>query len=211
MQVIVVSYKNRKLTLASLDSKMWYTLKDSEHNVPTDKLRFMNKACIIRDLEDISSEGVTPDLWNICTIDQVEELKTLIRVLPLWSTGIMMYIGPGSFMFLQAKSMDRRLIGSFEIPAGSFGMLQIGTIFHWIVLYEQVLLPLALKVRGKQVQLNVKARLGIGLFCGFISMVLSAFVEHKRRTKAIAQGLKDSPNSMINMSAYWLVSLIGYK
>ncbi|XP_074348475.1 protein NRT1/ PTR FAMILY 1.1-like [Apium graveolens] len=205
LQVIAVSYKNRNLTLASLDSNMWYTLKDSEHNVPTDKLRFMNKACIIRDLEDISSDGVTSNLWNICTIDQVEELKTLIRVLPLWSTGIMMYISPGSFMFLQAESMDRRLIGSFEIPAGSFGMLQIGTIFLWIVLYEQVLLPLASKIRGKRVLLGVKERLGMGLFCGFIAMILSAIVEHKRRTKAIEQGLEDSPNSMINMSAYWLV------
>lgn len=43
MQVIAVSYKNRKLTLASLDSKMWYTLKDSEHIVPTDKLRYRHQ------------------------------------------------------------------------------------------------------------------------------------------------------------------------
>ena len=41
MQVIAVVYKNRRMTLPSPDSTItWYTLKDSERHVPTDKLRY---------------------------------------------------------------------------------------------------------------------------------------------------------------------------
>lgn len=208
LQVIRVVYKKRKLTLPSIDSNIaWYTLKDSERQVPTDRLRCMNKACIIMNPEDIGPDGVASDPRNICTVDQVEELKTLIRVLPLWSTAIMMAINmsQGTFGLLQAKSMDRHLIGSFEIPAGTFGMFTIGTIFIWILLYDRVLLPLASKIRGKRVHIGVKARMGMGLFCSFMAMVVSAIVEHKRRTKAIEQGLRDNPSAVLDMSAYWLV------
>lgn len=40
MQVTTLSYKNRKLTLPSVDSNMWYSLADSERHRPTDKLRY---------------------------------------------------------------------------------------------------------------------------------------------------------------------------
>ena len=167
----------------------------------------MNKACIIKNPEDIGLNGVALNPWNLCTVDQVEELKTLIRVLPLWSTAIMMAINmsQGSFGLLQAKSMDRRLIGNFEIPAGSFSMFTIGTIVIWILLYDRVLLPLASKIRGKRVQIGVKQRMGMGLFCSFMAMIVSAIVEHIRRTKAIEQGLRENPSGVVNMSAYWLV------
>ncbi|KAL8098960.1 hypothetical protein AgCh_031605 [Apium graveolens] len=208
VQVIVVVYKHRRMTLPSPDSSItWYTLKDSERHIPTDKLRFMNKACIVKNPEDIGLDGVALNPWNLCTVDQVEELKTLIRVLPLWSTAIMMSVNmsQGSFGLLQARSMDRRLIGSFEIPAGSFSMFTIGTIVIWVLLYDRVLLPLASKIRGKQVQIGVKERMGMGLFCSLLAMVVSAIVEHVRRTKAIEQGFRDNPSGVLDMSAYWLV------
>ncbi|KAL8122960.1 hypothetical protein AgCh_011081 [Apium graveolens] len=206
VQVISLSYKNRKLTLPSQDCVIWYSLKDSERHVPSDKLRFMNKACVVWNPEEIGRDGVASNPSNICTVDQVEELKTLIRVLPLWSTAIMMSVNmsQGSFGVLQANSMDRRLIGELKIPAASFVMFSIGTICIWIMLYDRVLIPLASKVRGKPVYLGPKLRMGIGLFCSFMSVVVSAIVEHIRRRKAFQQGLSNS-SGLVKMSAYWLV------
>lgn len=167
----------------------------------------MNKACIITNPEQMGQDEVALNPLNICTVDQVEELKALIRVLPLWSTSIMMSINISqvSFGLLQAKTMDRRLIGDFKIPAGSFIMFGIGTIFIWIVLYDRVIIPLASKIRGKPVYLGPKVRMGIGLFCSFMSMVVSAIVEHIRRRKAFQQGFNNNPSGLVNMSAYWLV------
>uniref|UniRef100_A0A5B7BBA5 Peptide transporter n=1 Tax=Davidia involucrata TaxID=16924 RepID=A0A5B7BBA5_DAVIN len=209
-QVIVVAYKNRKLALPPRNSNGWYHHrkgKDSELQVPTEKLRFLNKACIIRNPEDITPSGVALNPWSLCAVDQVEELKALLKVLPLWSTGIMVSINisQSSFPLLQAKSMDRHVNPSFEIPAGSFGMFTVITLTIWIVLYDRVILPLASKIKGKPVYIGVKQRMGIGLFFSWMAMVVSAIVEHFRRRKAIQQGFLNNPHGVMDMSAMWLV------
>ncbi|KAL3631910.1 hypothetical protein CASFOL_024894 [Castilleja foliolosa] len=168
---------------------------------------FLNKACIIKNHRDVSSTGVSTNNWHLCTIDQVEELKALIKVIPLWSTGIMTAINMSqtSFPLLQASSMDRHITPSFEIPAGSFAMFNIITLTIWVILYDRVILPLASKLAGKKVHLGVKLRMGIGIFLSCMAMVVSGIVEHVRRKKAIEQGLVNDPRGVVKMSAMWLV------
>ncbi|GKV09630.1 hypothetical protein SLEP1_g21101 [Rubroshorea leprosula] len=36
---------------------------------------------------DITHDDVAVNSWTLCTTEQVEELKALIKVLPLWSMG----------------------------------------------------------------------------------------------------------------------------
>ncbi|KAF5938875.1 hypothetical protein HYC85_023134 [Camellia sinensis] len=133
-QVIVGSYKNRHFELSSQSSNMsYYHKKGSMLVVPSENLRFLNKACIIRDpQQDSSPDGRTSDRW-ICTVDQVEELKSL--------------------------SMDRHITSNFEIPAGSFGMFLVISLTLWIALYDRVILPIASKVMGKPAYLSPKQRM----------------------------------------------------
>lgn len=209
VQVLVVAYKNRKLAFPPRNTDGWYHYsKDSKLVVPTDRLRFLNKACIIRSPErDINSDGLASNPWSLCTVDQVEELKALIKVIPMWSTGIMMSINTSnsSFPVLQANSMDRHVFSSFQIPAGSYAMFLVIVLFLWVALYDRVILPLASKVRGKRVRLGVKQRMGIGLFLSCLGMVVAAIVENVRRRKAIRQGLLNNPQTLVGMSAMWLV------
>ncbi|KAL1199446.1 Protein NRT1/ PTR FAMILY 1.1 [Cardamine amara subsp. amara] len=210
-QVAVASYVNRKLSLPDHDSNDYYhRFKDSELKAPSDKLRFLNKACVIRNREeDIGSDGFALNPWRLCTTDQVEELKALVKVIPIWSTGIMMSINvsQNSFQLLQAKSMDRHLSSgsSFQIPAGSFGMFTIIALIAWVVLYDRAILPLASKIRGRPVRVNVKIRMGLGLFISFLAMAISATVENYRRKSAISQGLANNAIATVNISAMWLV------
>ncbi|KAL6568167.1 hypothetical protein OROHE_003851 [Orobanche hederae] len=206
LQVSVVAYKNRQLDFPPDDSNGYYHReKGSAYTSPTKNLRFLNKACIIKNPQDVSPSGVSLNKWKLCTIDQVEELKALIKVIPLWSTGIMANVSPSSFPLLQAKSMDRHITSGFQIPAGSFGMFNIITLTIWIILYDRVILPLASKLAGKKIHLGVKLRMGIGIFLSCMAMVVSGIVEHVRRRKAIAQGLGNDPRGVVNMSALWLV------
>ncbi|KAG7577449.1 Proton-dependent oligopeptide transporter family [Arabidopsis thaliana x Arabidopsis arenosa] len=211
-QVVAAAYVNRNLTLPDHhDSRdCYYRLKDSELKAPSEKLRFLNKACAISNREeDLGSDGLALNPWRLCTTDQVEELKALVKVIPVWSTGIMMSINvsQNSFQLLQAKSMDRHLSSdsSFQIPAGSFGMFTIIALISWVVLYDRAILPLASKIRGRPVRVNVKIRMGLGLFISFLAMAVSATVEHYRRKTAISQGLANDANSIVNISAMWLV------
>nr|XP_043624864.1 protein NRT1/ PTR FAMILY 1.2-like [Erigeron canadensis] len=203
VQVMVVACKNRNVVLGP--SNPWHHQKDSNVVVPSNRLRLLNRACITQNPKDVSPDGNASNPWRLCTVEQVEELKSLIRVLPLWSSGLMMSINvsQSSFPVLQAKSMDRHL-GTFQIPAGSFSFFTIAMIAIWVLLYDRAIIPLASKVLQKKVHLGVKLRMGIGLVISTLAMVISAVVEHVRRRKAIEQGLSNDPQAVIHMSAMWL-------
>ncbi|KAL1099038.1 hypothetical protein V6Z11_D05G137400 [Gossypium hirsutum] len=185
VQVIIVAYKNRNLTFPLPNSTASYHHKrDSNVVAPTDKLRFLNKACIIKNPEqDIALDGSAANPWSLCTVEQVEELKALIKVLPLWSTGIIMSINlsQNSFPVLQASSMDRHLTKKFQIPAGSYGMFNIISLALWVIFYDRAILPMASKIK------------------------VSAIVENARRKEAIRSGFQNNPTAVVKMSAMWLV------
>ncbi|KVH97990.1 Major facilitator superfamily domain, general substrate transporter [Cynara cardunculus var. scolymus] len=205
-QVILVAWKNRKLTLPSLTDGSWYNRNDTEVNTPTETLRFLNKACICKEPEEMS-KGVSKDPWSLCTVEQVEELKALIKVIPLWSSSIMLSVtmNQSTFPVLQANSMDRHITSSFEIPAGSFSFFSIITIMVWVVLYDRVIIPLLSKIRGKPVYISVKLRMGVGLIFSITAMVISGIIEHTRKTKAIEEGFLNNSQAVVNMSAMWLI------
>ncbi|CAJ1951123.1 unnamed protein product [Sphenostylis stenocarpa] len=207
-QVIVVAYKNRKLPLPPRNSvEVYHRRKDSDLLVPADKLRFLNKACIIQDPEkDIASDGSASNPWSLCTIDQVEELKAIIKVIPLWSTGIMVSVNiGGSFGILQAKSLNRHITSHFQVPAGSFSVVLVITIFIWVALYDRVIIPLASKLIGKPVRISAKRRMGIGLVFALLHFATAAIVETTRRRRAITEGHINDTHAVLNMSGMWLV------
>ncbi|PHT66646.1 Protein NRT1/ PTR FAMILY 1.2 [Capsicum annuum] len=207
-QVIVASYRNRCLRLSSLSEDILYhQKKGSTIARPSERLRFLNKACIVQDPElDLSPDGEAIDPWCLCTVDQVEELKALLKVVPIWSTGVVSTIhSHNSFPVLQATSMDRHIGSSFEIPAASFGLFGVISAIIWLVLYGTVILPLASKVTGKPVHFSTKQRMGFGLFLSFLAVLVLAAVESVRRSVAIKEGYSDDPQSVIPMSAVWLL------
>ncbi|CAN1824861.1 Protein NRT1/ PTR FAMILY 1.2 [Linum perenne] len=172
------------------------------------KATFLNKACIIINRDnDVTPDGLATNPWRLCTVDQVEELKAIIKVIPIWSSGIMLSINTSqtSFPLLQASSMDRHLTSAFQIPAASYSMFLVVTIIVWVVLYDRAILPLASKLWGRPVKLSTKLRMGLGLVVSSLSMVAAATVENARRKKAIQEGYLNNPIAVVNMSAMWLV------
>ncbi|CAH9135718.1 unnamed protein product [Cuscuta epithymum] len=206
VQVLVAAFRNRHLPFPS-NLSLYHSSKASPSKVPTAKLRFLNKACIIKKPEDVKADGLPTNPWDLCSVEQVEELKALIRVIPLWSTGIMISINisQSAFPFLQASSMDRHVTKSFQIPAGSFGMFTVIALTVWVVLYDRAILPLASKVRGKPVRLSTKTRMGTGIFLSAMGMLFSGVVEHVRKREAAKQGLLNNPHAVVAMSAMWLI------
>ncbi|KAL8153110.1 hypothetical protein V2J09_010870 [Rumex salicifolius] len=199
-RVMVAAYRNK-----NLHGVQYYHRKDSTMLLPSNKLRFLNRACLVKDPEqDIGLDGSAKDQWRLTTVEEVEEVKALIRVLPIWSSGIMLSINTSqnTFQLVQANSMDRQLGSNFQVPAGSFGMFTIIVIVVWIPIYDRLIIPLASKLWGKPVRISVKVRMGVGLLCTFMAMAVSAIVEGIRRSRAV----HGSPKMM---SAFWLVPQYG--
>ncbi|CAN1161952.1 Protein NRT1/ PTR FAMILY 1.2 [Linum perenne] len=175
---------------------------------PSENLRFLNKACIIRNPEEeLTQEGRAKSPWSLCTVDQVEDLKAVIRVIPIWSTGMIMAVTTcqQSFQLLQLITMDRHITPGFEIPAGSFSIFLIITLLIWVPFYDRVIIPLASKLKGRPIHLGLKQGLGLGILLSSVSMAALGLVENIRRRKAIEQGVSDNPNALVNMSAMWFL------
>jgi len=146
---------------------------------------------------NFDSSGLDP--WSLSTVEKVESLKSVIRVLPLWSTGILIFTTISqNFPTLQAKTMNRHVTSWLEIPAASFGLFMVLTLTIWIAFYDCILVPILAKYTHKPRGFQPKTRMGIGLVISIIGMVVSAIVETIRRDLA---GL----NTTVDMSAMWLV------
>nr|GMC49178.1 protein NRT1/ PTR FAMILY 1.2-like [Ipomoea batatas] len=209
IQVIVASYRKRSLLLSSGNGGITYHQEGTMLRLPSETLMFLNKACIIQDPhQDLNSDGKAEDPWSLCTVDQVEELKAILKVIPIWVTGVIMSINicQGSFDTLQATTVDRHIIGSsFEIPVGSLAIFAFVAVVIWFVLYERAIIPIASRVTGKPVRFSTKTRMGCGIFVSFLSVVVAAVVETVRRSLANKEGYSEEPEGIIKMSVLWLV------
>nr|GMC46714.1 protein NRT1/ PTR FAMILY 1.2-like [Ipomoea batatas] len=204
-QVMVASCRNRHLQ-SSLENA--YYSKGSILSHPSEKLRFLNKACIIQDPQrDLATDGTAKNPWRLCTVDQVEELKALLKVMPIWLTRMIMSINltQASFVVIQATTLDRHIGPNFEIPAASIGSLGLVFVVVWVVLYDRIVLPLASRISGKPFYFSMKSRMGCGIFVSFLSMVAMAVVEGIRRREAIEEGFSDEPDAGVSMSILWVL------
>ncbi|KAJ6856581.1 hypothetical protein NC651_038279 [Populus alba x Populus x berolinensis] len=184
-RVLVASFRKRRIELSSLDTdELYHQRKGSALVVPSERIRFLNKACVIKNPEeDLMPDGTASDPWCLCTVDQVEELKALIK----------------------ASTMNRHITSKFEIPAGSFYAFMLLSLTMWIALYDRVIIPLASKITGKPTRLGLKQKIGIGILGSAASMAVLAIIERVRRETAIREGISDIPDAVTHMSAMWLL------
>ncbi|KAI4322214.1 hypothetical protein L6164_021926 [Bauhinia variegata] len=171
---------------------------------PGKRLRFFNRAALINE-GDIQSNGAIAKPWRLCTVKQVEDFKSLIGIMPLWSTSIFLStsIGiEGSLIVLQALTMDRHLGSHFQIPPGSIPVILLVSTAISLPLIDRVLFPAWQKLIGKP--LTPLHRIGIGHVFSVLSCAVSALIELKRLNIAHRQQLQEQTNLEVAMSALWL-------
>lgn len=152
--------------------------------------RFLDKAAIVTEEE----KGKSPNLWRVSTVHRVEELKSLIRMGPIWASGIILitaYAQQGTFSLQQAKTMDRHLSHSFEIPAGSMYVFTIITMLSTTAFYDRLFIPIARRFTGLDRGITFLHRMGIGFAISTLATFVAGFVEIKRKKAAWAHGLLD--------------------
>lgn len=208
-QVIVASIRKRSLQPPSDFSQLYYGEKADFKPGTTDQFRFLNKAAIITP-GDIRPDGSSPiSSWRVCSVEQIEGLKSIMRTVPIFSCGIANHIANSqqhTFSVLQALSMDRRL-GSkgFQIPAGSFSLFSLLVLISWLPFYDRVVVPFARRHTKDNRGITMFQRMGIGFAISALSMLVAGLVEVKRRNSAHSHGLADQPSAIVPISALWLV------
>ncbi|CAN6574227.1 unnamed protein product [Malus baccata var. baccata] len=98
-----------------------------EAKIPhTERLKCLDKAAILD--EYAAQEGNRSNSWIVSTVTQVEEVKLVFKLMPIWSTCILfwtVYSQMTTFTIEQATFMNRK-VGSFEIPAGITSLQRVG-------------------------------------------------------------------------------------
>ncbi|GER37821.1 major facilitator superfamily protein [Striga asiatica] len=148
-----------------------------------------------------------PHDTTICTINEVEEAKSVLRLIPIWVTCLAYAIvfSQSSTLFTkQGATMDRHITTNFEIPPASLQSLISFSIVVFILVYDRILVPFARSVSNNPSGISMLQRIGTGIFLSLISMTSAAIVEQKRLKTAFDHGLVDFPEATVPMSVWWL-------
>lgn len=105
--------------------------------------RFFDKAAVLGNSDDVKA-SVNP--WRLCTVTQVEELKAIIRLLPIWATDIIFATVNGqmsNYFVLQGETMDTHVGNSnFQIPPASLSIFDTLSVIFWVPVYDRIIVPI---------------------------------------------------------------------
>ncbi|KAJ9185268.1 hypothetical protein P3X46_004922 [Hevea brasiliensis] len=198
-KVIVAALKKRSLELASghslYDPSMVEWDQQESKLDHTDKFKFFDKAAILADPSELNENGMPRNSWRLCSVHQVEQLKLLLGVVPVWFTGICCFITMdqmSTFGLMQAIQSNNS-IGNFKIPPGWMGLSSMIALSIWIFIYEKIYLVQANKSSKKDKRLTMRQRINIGIIMAILCMLVAAGVEKKRRDLALKNGSLVSP------------------
>uniref|UniRef100_A0A0E0M709 Major facilitator superfamily (MFS) profile domain-containing protein n=1 Tax=Oryza punctata TaxID=4537 RepID=A0A0E0M709_ORYPU len=195
-QVLVAAVRNHRLNLPD-DSSLLHELpgvpEGDYRTQHTNQFRFFDKAAILSDKNCTPAAPLSP--WRLCTVSQVEELKMLLRMFPVWASLLVFFMVTAqmpSTLIEQGVAMDGR-VGQFTVPPASLATFDVVAVLILIPVYDAMLVPLARRVTGKDRGISHIQRIGVGLALSTVAMAYSALVEARR----LAMAAVGSPMSIV--------------
>ncbi|GMP86325.1 hypothetical protein CsSME_00039139 [Camellia sinensis var. sinensis] len=212
-QVVVAAVRKRK-EVAPADPGLLYDNKKLDAALSfngrllhSNNLKWLDKAAVITDSDETHPTN-PPNLWRLSTVHRVEELKSIVRMLPIWSAGILAitaYSHSDSFSIQQARTMDRFLSPTFQIPPATMAIFENLTVMVGLLLYERLFVPFARRFTKNPAGITCLQRMGIGFTINSLGTLVAAVVEVKRKHVAAKHNLLDIPTATIPMSVFWLI------
>ncbi|XP_022757628.1 protein NRT1/ PTR FAMILY 7.3-like [Durio zibethinus] len=146
----------------------------------SDEFKFLDRAAYIttRDVDDRKKGIYSP--WRLCPVTQVEEVKCILRLLPIWLCTIIYSVvfTQMASIFVEQGAAMKTTISNFRIPPASMSSFDILSVALFIFLYRRVLDPLVGRIRKKNSRgLTELQRMGIGLVIAILAMVSAGIVE----------------------------------
>ncbi|KAL5096089.1 hypothetical protein RYX36_000416 [Vicia faba] len=209
-QVLVAAYRKRNESFGNSEVIGLYevpgrksAIKGSQKIAHTDDFRFLDKAAL-----QLKQDGPNPTPWNLCTVTQVEEVKILIKLIPIPACSIMLNVILTEFLTLsvqQAYTLNTHL-GQLKLPVTCMPVFPGLSVFLILSLYYQTFVPVFKLITGHPHGASQLQRIGIGLAVSILSVAWAAIFEKYRRNYAIQNGFEASfLTPMPNLSAYWLL------
>ncbi|WCJ41109.1 Major facilitator superfamily protein [Euphorbia peplus] len=183
-KVLVACVRKMKMPTSVQNLNCGNDAIQNEHHLPpqlTNTFRFLNKAAMEAE-GDKNPDGSIAKPWRLCTVQQVEDFKELIKMVPIWSTSLLLAvelaIGQASLVVLQALMMNRHL-GHLKIPAASISVVALISTSISLSIIDRFFPLLWRKVMGKLP--TPLQTIGIGHVGIIVGIAVSALVEKRRR------------------------------
>ncbi|KAF6155736.1 hypothetical protein GIB67_007173 [Kingdonia uniflora] len=168
---------------------------ETESSIPTNDLKFLNRAVLTKHMHPLLE----------CTIEQVEEVKIVCKIFPIFACTIMLnccLAQLSTFSVEQAATMNTK-VGHMKIPPASLPVFPVLFIMILAPIYDHFIIPFARKVRKTEMGISHLQRIGVGLILSIIAMAVAAFVETKRKSVASYSGLLDSKEPL-PITFFWI-------
>ncbi|XP_038695852.1 protein NRT1/ PTR FAMILY 6.2-like [Tripterygium wilfordii] len=188
-QVVMAARRKRHHQVPSDITLLYESYPEELRIRHTDHLHFLDKASVIAEGDYGNDGSLAPNPWELCEVTRVEEVKMMVRLIPIWATTIIFwttYAQMITFSVEQASTM-KRWIGGFQIPAGSLTVFFVGAILITLAVYDRLIMPLWKTWKGKPGFTNLQ-RITIGLFLSTVGMAAAALAEVKRLSVAKSAG-----------------------
>ncbi|XVF76778.1 hypothetical protein PTKIN_Ptkin13bG0294200 [Pterospermum kingtungense] len=196
-QVIFSSFRKLNVEVPT-DKSLLYETADEECNIQGSR-KFFDKAAV--ETENDYFKG-SLDPWRLCTVTQVEELKSIIRLLPIWASGIVfatVYGQMRAMFVLHGNTMDQHTGPNFKIPSASLSLFDTLSVIFWTPVYHKIIVPCIRKFTGKERGFTQLQRMGIGLVMSIFAMLVAGILE------VIRLNIVRRNNEYIPMSIFWQV------
>ncbi|XP_060168879.1 protein NRT1/ PTR FAMILY 2.7-like [Lycium barbarum] len=208
-RVLVAAIQKWRVPLSEQTQNYYHDPSDkitvTTSTIPTKFFKFLNCAAFITE-GDTKSDGSISNPWRLCTVQQVEDLKSLIKLFPLWASGFLIstqLVIQTSLLILQALKMDRHMGPHFEIPASTMLVFILLFTCIAITIIDRLLYPFLAKYTS--FSLTPLQRIGIGHVITVVSMAVSALVESRRLRLVKSHNLQGQNDAIVPMSVFWLV------
>ncbi|XP_073009934.1 protein NRT1/ PTR FAMILY 7.1-like isoform X2 [Typha latifolia] len=163
----------------------------------SDEIRFLDKAATLSG-EDYCMLDNMKNPWKLCTVTQVEEVKCILKMLPIWLCTIIYSVvfTQMASLFVEQGTVMNTKIASFHVPPASMSVFDIISVLSFIGVYHRFLIPLLSKFSKNPKGLSELQRMGVGLIVGMIAMVVAGIVELER-LKQVSVGKETSSLSIL--------------
>ncbi|KAK3014193.1 hypothetical protein RJ639_008694 [Escallonia herrerae] len=211
-QVLVAAAKKWRVEVPPGEESLYEeSAKESSMNgcrkiLHTHEFKFLDKAAFISSRDMNNQKTGHRDRWQLCPISQVEEVKCILRLLPIWLCTILYSVvfTQMASLFVEQGAAMKTTISNFQIPPASMSSFDILSVAAFIFLYRRIIAPLVSRIRKTDSRgLTELQRMGIGLVIAVMAMVSAGIVECYR-LKYARKDCKHCDGSS-SLSIFWQV------
>ncbi|GAB4857798.1 hypothetical protein Ancab_015706 [Ancistrocladus abbreviatus] len=213
-QVIVSAVRKSRVETPSGGENL-YEVAGKEHSVNatrrmlhTNGFKSLDKAAFITSEDFYDEEQSLHNPWRLCPVTQVEEVKCILRLIPIWLCTIIYSVvfTQMASLFVEQGAAMKTTVSSFRIPPASMSSFDIVSVAAFIFIYRRILEPVASSIRKKDSKgLTELQRMGIGLIIAVMAMVSAGIVECYRLRYSKKACLHCGASSSSSLSILWQI------